>query len=237
MGDSMSTIINATTTNGVVIQPDNSGSLVLQTNNGTTALTVDTSQNTTFAKNIVLNGSTSGTVTLAAPSVSGTTTLTLPTTSGTVITTASTFGGTGPAFSAYNNAAAQSLSNATWTKLICNAEEFDTASCFDSTTNYRFTPNIAGYYQVNLSVFLDYSVSQFNAGESAIYKNGASFKRLIQNGYGGYGIGIISTLIYMNGTTDYLEGYAYISGGSGPQIYSNSSASLTNFQASLVRSA
>jgi hypothetical protein len=49
MGDSMSTIINATTTNGVVIQPDNSGSLVLQTNNGTTALTVDTSQNTTLA--------------------------------------------------------------------------------------------------------------------------------------------------------------------------------------------
>jgi hypothetical protein len=45
MGDSMSTIINATTANGVVIQPDNSGSLVLQTNNGTTAVTIDTSQN------------------------------------------------------------------------------------------------------------------------------------------------------------------------------------------------
>jgi hypothetical protein len=41
----MSTIINATTTNGVVIQPDNSGSLELQTNSGTTALTIDTSQN------------------------------------------------------------------------------------------------------------------------------------------------------------------------------------------------
>ncbi len=41
----MSTIINATTTNGVVIQPDNSGSLQLQTNSGTTAITIDTSQN------------------------------------------------------------------------------------------------------------------------------------------------------------------------------------------------
>jgi hypothetical protein len=48
MGDSMSTIINATTTNGVVIQPDNSGSLALQTNNGTAALTIDTSQNLQF---------------------------------------------------------------------------------------------------------------------------------------------------------------------------------------------
>jgi hypothetical protein len=44
----MSTIINATTTNGVVIQPDNSGSLVLQTNSGTTALIIDTSQRAAF---------------------------------------------------------------------------------------------------------------------------------------------------------------------------------------------
>jgi hypothetical protein len=48
MGNIMSTIINATTTNGVVIQPDNSGSLVLQTNSGTTALTIDTSQRAAF---------------------------------------------------------------------------------------------------------------------------------------------------------------------------------------------
>jgi hypothetical protein len=39
--------------------------------------------------NLILNGSTSGSVTLSSPAVSGTTTLTLPTTSGTVITTAS----------------------------------------------------------------------------------------------------------------------------------------------------
>jgi hypothetical protein len=38
--------------------------------------------------NLILNGSTSGSVTLSSPAVSGTTTLTLPTTSGTVITTA-----------------------------------------------------------------------------------------------------------------------------------------------------
>jgi hypothetical protein len=48
LGNIMSTIINATTTNGVVIQPDNSGSLELQTNSGTTALTIDTSQRAAF---------------------------------------------------------------------------------------------------------------------------------------------------------------------------------------------
>jgi hypothetical protein len=58
MGDSMSTIINATTTNGVVIQPDNSGSLVLQTNSGTTALTIDTSQNATFVGTVAASTGT-----------------------------------------------------------------------------------------------------------------------------------------------------------------------------------
>jgi hypothetical protein len=74
MGDSMSTIINATTTNGVVIQPDNSGSLVLQTNNGTTALTISTAQNATFAGTVA---AATGTI---YPLVSGTA---LATTSGT----------------------------------------------------------------------------------------------------------------------------------------------------------
>jgi hypothetical protein len=41
----MPSIINATTTNGVVASGDNSGSLQLATNNGTTAVTIDTSQN------------------------------------------------------------------------------------------------------------------------------------------------------------------------------------------------
>jgi hypothetical protein len=41
----MPSIVNATTTAGVAIQGDNSGVLALQTNNGTTAVTIDTSQN------------------------------------------------------------------------------------------------------------------------------------------------------------------------------------------------
>lgn len=41
----MASIINATTTNGVAISADNSGILQLATNSGTTAVTIDTSQN------------------------------------------------------------------------------------------------------------------------------------------------------------------------------------------------
>ena len=63
MGDTiMPSIINSTTTNGVVIQPDNSGSLQLATNNGTTAVTIDTSQNvgigtTSPTNKLTVNGS------------------------------------------------------------------------------------------------------------------------------------------------------------------------------------
>lgn len=41
----MASIINATTSAGVQVTGDNSGALALQTNNGTTAVTIDTSQN------------------------------------------------------------------------------------------------------------------------------------------------------------------------------------------------
>ena len=44
---------------------------------------------------LVLNGNTSGSVTISSPAVSGTTTLTLPTTSGTVLTNAGQLVGTG----------------------------------------------------------------------------------------------------------------------------------------------
>jgi len=108
---------------------------------------------------IVLLGSTSGSCTLQEQAVAGTTVLTLPTTSGTVLTSASpqssfpsNIAGTGPAFSAYQSSGQTISSTSTWTKINFQTEEFDTNNNFDSTTNYRFTPQIAGYYQVNATI-------------------------------------------------------------------------------------
>jgi hypothetical protein len=66
----MPSIINSTTTAGLSVQADNSGSLQLATNNGTTAVTIDTSQNvgvgtstpTVFSgyKTLSVNGTTNG---------------------------------------------------------------------------------------------------------------------------------------------------------------------------------
>jgi hypothetical protein len=136
--------------------------------------------------------------------------------------------GTGPAFSAYRNAN-QAITASTWTKVQFNTEEFDTANCFDSTTNYRFTPTVAGYYQFTGQV--ESSGNQAYLYTS-IYKNGTEFKRSSTGNNVGTG-NTISALIYMNGTTDYVELYVLFASS----LNVASGASVGYFQGVLVRSA
>ena len=170
---------------------------------------------------IVLAGATSGTTTLTPAAVSGTTTLTLPATTGTVMVN-------GPAFSAYANTA-QTITSNVFTKIQFNTEEFDTNSNYDNATNYRFTPTVAGYYQVQVSLLPNTTTTQTAV---AIYKNGAQFK--LANITAASVSAVATALISMNGTTDYLEGYAYLVGTT-PAIAGNQA--YTYFQASMVRSA
>lgn len=124
--------------------------------------------------------------------------------------------GNGPAFFAYLNSN-QSCPNDSVIRVVqFNVESFDTNLCFN-TTNYRFLPNVAGYYQINLSVDIDdQNVGSFGDVFFAIRKNGVTYHHI-----GGIRIAADvaefimsgSVLIYMNGTTDYIEGTA--SNGSG----------------------
>jgi hypothetical protein len=139
---------------------------------------------------------------------------------------ASGVAGTGPAFSAYSNAT-QSISSGVFTKVQINYKVFDTATAFDASTNYRFTPLVAGYYQINGAV--QYSVVGTNQ-LVMIYKNGTEFYR----GFQGAVVSMsVSGLVYMNGSTDYLELYTYASGGG----TLNSGSALTFFNGAMVRSA
>ena len=79
----MASTINATTS-GIVTIGDSVATLALQTG-GTTAVAIDTAQIVSLSKSLALLGSTSGSVTIAAPAVAGTTTITLPATSGTLL--------------------------------------------------------------------------------------------------------------------------------------------------------
>jgi hypothetical protein len=157
---------------------------------------------------VIIAGNTSGTITLDAPNVAGTTVLTLPTANGTILTTANTFGaGTGPAFSVYLSAN-QSITTATTTKIAFNTELFDTNSNFDTST-YRFTPTVAGYYNVGLTCsYIGSAVIRFIA---SIFKNGSEFYR-VSDSNGDVYLGGSSQVIYMNGTTDYIEFYGSVSG-------------------------
>lgn len=140
--------------------------------------------------------------------------------------------GNAPAFSAYGNA--QTIANTTWTKIQFQTKEFDTASAFDNTTNYRFQPLIAGYYQFTSSVYYGSTA----AGQTlSLYRNGAEFKRGSLNGgvSGGGTQSIVTALIYLNGSTDYVEVYMYQN--SGGSITTNGGANLQYFQAAMVRSA
>jgi hypothetical protein len=148
--------------------------------------------------NLILNGSTSGSVTLSSPAVSGTTTLTLPAQTGTVMVN-------GPAFSAYANAST-SLTNGAFTKISFQVEDYDTNNNFASS---RFTPTVAGYYQIS-------AASNVSGGTTAelsiaVYKNGAGHRQGSDFITAGTQYSqSISTLVYCNGSTDYIEIYLYI---------------------------
>jgi hypothetical protein len=139
----------------------------------------------------------------------------------------------GPAFSAYMGSN-QSVTSAVATKIQCNTKEFDTNNNFDNTTNYRFTPTVSGYYQVNAQLDTSGSAS-VTSGFIALYKNGLAFKQgnLIAGTINSKIV--LSTLVYLNGTTDYIELYGFISGTS--PAFSANAGVVGYFQASMVRSA
>lgn len=150
-----------------------------------------------------LNSSGGGSVTFDVPSTGSTFTLTAPAKTATILTSADTIASTGPAFHAYASSNTSIPIN-TQTKVTFNAELYDTASCFD-TTNSRFTPNVAGYYQFSYNMIMAQIIS--TNFFPALYKNGSEHLRAPQiNGvYGGGGSG----LIYLNGSTDYVEVYLF----------------------------
>lgn len=118
-----------------------------------------------------------------------------------------------PAFRAYRNGT-QSISSTTFTKVALNAENFDTDNAFDSTTNNRFQPTVAGYYQINGAVNIAPSSAptrllSFIYKNGAVYAQGQDFNSIPGSG----GTSTISTVVYLNGTTDYVELWTFVIAG------------------------
>ncbi len=171
-----------------------------------------------------------GSVTIAEPNTASDFTLSVPSRTGNVALD-------GPAFSAYNTSNVN-LSNDVWSKVTFNTEVFDTASCYD-TSNYRFTPNVAGYYLISTNSFITWDGSSPRGIGSAIYKNGSAYaqtKVLTATGTALYGNTPVSAIVYLNGSTDYVETYATCVLGSTVYVQGNNSV-VSYWSGSLVRAA
>ena len=176
--------------------------------------------------NVAISGDTSGAVTLTVPSTVGTQTVTFPAATGTAMVS-----GNMPAFSAYKSggSGSQSITGGVVTKVTYDTKEFDTNNCFASS---RFTPTVAGYYLITGAA--NGSNTAYNYMNVGVWKNGSSYK--VGCSYTqsvNYPSAIVSALVYLNGSTDYVEIY----------VLQNITASVlagtdsTYFQASMIRSA
>jgi hypothetical protein len=130
---------------------------------------------------------------------------------------------TGPAFRAYASSTT-TIANNTSAKVTLATEQWDTADCFASS---RFTPNVAGYYQVNYSVRMEGATNL----QANLFKNGsaASSGNLVSaSGFHSTG----SDLVHLNGTTDYIELFAYhFSGGNATASISSIGTFMSGFLA------
>jgi len=160
--------------------------------------------------------------------------VTVPSVTGTAMVS-----GNMPAFYAGRITSDQSISSSTWTKVQLNYEAFDTANAFDSTTNYRFTPQVAGYYQINGQITCSGAASLTRAIVS-LYKNGSPYSTgvdIAATANNSQFQVVVANLVYLNGSTDYVELYGFIVATSPIFAYAGISGVGTYMSGCLLRSA
>jgi hypothetical protein len=135
-----------------------------------------------------------------------------------------------PAFKA-TLGSSQNITASTWTKYAGSVEAFDTNNNYDSSTNYRFTPTIAGYYYVK---FANWFTTGTSVVAASIYKNGSPAITEYDSQVSGTTVRA-DGLIFMNGTSDYLE--AFVLQSSGGTLALDSASVNPGFSAYLVKAA
>ena len=182
----------------------------------------------------ITTSSGSGTITLGQSGE----TITIP--SGCTITnsgTATNFGGTTAPYVAVYRSSDQTISDATYTKIQFNAEFVDSANAFDSTTNYRFTPQTSGYYYVQLNLVIGNTADNaFDSVVATIYKNGSEItgvgtrRDMDTVGFNYNDTLNTSTIVQLNGSSDYIEAFGYIDVTSGTPRFEANRVSMQIFK-------
>ena len=145
--------------------------------------------------------------------------------------------GSGPTFWAWQNASSQTYTGTpSPLKLTCDTTIWNAGSCYSTSTS-TFTPTVAGYYMCVGSVGWGGGAIGIANTNIYFYKNGANYTdiRMFLPASTGNPIVSGSSLIYMNGTTDYLNLYFDESGAGTASTANNQDR--TYFGAFLARSA
>ena len=133
-----------------------------------------------------------------------------------------------PAFEAYK-ASSSNVSDNTAEKIAYDTEVFDVGGCYDHSSNYRFTPNVAGKYFVYHTCWMSTEANgNFEVMWAYIYKNGSSYARQSISAYSSNALRdcslAVCSVIDMNGSSDYVEAYGQIDDNnmsSNPRIFGN----------------
>lgn len=135
-----------------------------------------------------------------------------------------------PAFEAHLSSN-QTLTDETLTKVQFDNEIFDTDNCYDNSTNFRFLPTVSGKYFVYGDINVDPGgTSQLIHASINIYKNGSVIRMHEVNFNTNYARRFnasIACVIDMNGSSDYLEIFAFGNDTSGNPVL-NTAAPKTN---------
>ena len=131
----------------------------------------------------------------------------------------------GPIFSAYRSGDQTGVTNNTYVKVQLDEVEFDTTGCFDNTTNYRFTPNVAGFYRFEWLV--DARGTSLTFGHTQLWKNGELHKNGSWAAHSSnVSLSVGAAVVYMNGSTDYVELYCYTTASSGNMFSGGAAATF-----------
>jgi len=122
-----------------------------------------------------------------------------------------------PAFRAYRSTS-QAIPSSTFTKIQFDTETFDTDSAYDNSTNYRFTPQVAGKYFFTTTIRM-VGISTITNYQVFLYKNGSIHTRFANGGtHAANPSNSVSDIVTMNGSTDYVEVFVYQTYGSDRDI-------------------
>lgn len=117
-----------------------------------------------------------------------------------------------PAFEAYLSSN-QDISDASATKVQFNTETFDTDNTYDNSTNYRFTPAIAGKYSIYSQISLETTGGhELDLGVIYIYVNGSQYSYSVLNPSSSsmFSATLVINKILDLSATDYVEIFGYL---------------------------